>query len=196
MVAMSVWDKSRTKIVAIVGMTGSGKGTAVEYLSRKFGWPSVHFGNMVYDEVARRGLDIVRDENNVREDMRAKEGAAVFAKRAAKKARELFADGAKTVIFDGLYSWSEDKFLRAEFGEDIITVAIVAPKNLRYDRAVHRREERNGQLRKYSRANVRARDAREIEKIEKGGPIAFADYYVLNDGDVAKLQRQLDGIFA
>jgi len=178
------------KIIAIAGMSGSGKGVAIEYLTKKFNCPSIYFGGMVYDEVARRGLDIVRDEIFVREDMRAKEGPAVLAKRVAVKARELLAGGAKIVVLDGLYSWSEDKFLRQEFGDDIITIAVVVSKKLRYQRATERVDSR----RKYTLDKVIKRDITEIENIEKGGPIAFADFYVLNESDFDNMYAQIDSI--
>ena len=36
------------------------------------------------------------------------------------------------------------------------------------------------------------RDTREIERLEKGGPIAMADYTLLNAGTPARLLAQLD----
>ncbi|MCL2037711.1 AAA family ATPase [Candidatus Saccharibacteria bacterium] len=178
------------KVIAVVGMMGSGKGTAVEYLTKKYSWPSVYFGGMVYEEVARRGLDIVRDETAVRQDMRAKEGPAVLAKRVAVKAHELLNEGAETVVLDGLYSWSEDKYLRQEFGNDIIMIAVVAPKKLRRQRVLERVDQR----RKYTLDEVVEREIAEIENIEKGGPIAYADFYVMNDEGMKNLHRQLDRI--
>ncbi|MDR1969800.1 MAG: AAA family ATPase [Candidatus Nomurabacteria bacterium] len=178
------------KIIALVGMVGAGKGVSVERLTKKFGWPSVYLGGMVYEEVARRGLDIVKDEIFVREDMRAKEGPAVMAKRAAIKARELLASGAKVVILDGLYSWTEDKFLRQEFGDDIVTIAVVVSKKLRRQRALERADKK----RPYTMEEIIRREINEIENLEKGGPIAFADFYVLNDGNLNDLYAQIDEI--
>ncbi len=193
---MNILSSKLPKIIAVVGMAGSGKGTAVEYLTKKLDVPSVYFGGMVYEEVSRRGLDIVQDEAAVREDMRQEEGKAVLARRAAQKAQELFKSGAKIVVFDGLYSWSEDKFLREKFGDDIVTIAIVVPKKLRYSRATKRHDKKSGQIRQYTVDDIKKRDIAEIDNIEKGGPIAFADYYVLNDGNMHNLTKQLDKIIS
>ena len=38
------------KILAIVGMSGSGKSVAVDYLTAK-GYPKVYFGGMIYKEM-------------------------------------------------------------------------------------------------------------------------------------------------
>jgi dephospho-CoA kinase len=183
------------KIIAVVGMTNSGKGTVVDYLTNKLDCPSVYLGGMVYEEVAQRGLDIVKDEIWVREDMRKQEGMAVMAKRAAIKAKELLSSGAKTVVLDGVYSWAEDKFLREEFGDEIIVLAVVVQKQIRYQRALKRVDKKSGgQTRKYTLENIMTRDITEIENIEKGGPIAYADYFVLNDDDFDNLYAQIDRI--
>lgn len=179
---------NKPKIITTVGMSGSGKGTVVKHLQDKYNLPRVYGGGMVYDEVKARGLDIVMDERAVREDMRLTEGPAVLAKRAVKKAEELFKQGATTVIFDSVYSWSEDKYLRDKYGQDYVSIAIVSPKNLRYQRVVERQDAH----RKYTLKQVQLRDAEEIEGLEKGGPIAFADYYLTNAKDITDLQAQVD----
>ncbi len=181
---------SHPKVIAIVGMAGSGKGTVVDHICATHGAERVYFGGMVYEEVERRGLDIVADERMVREDMRAAEGPAVLAKRAAARAQELLADGVKFVVFDGVYSWTEDKYLRETFGDDYVAVAVVNPKHIRYDRVVARQDAH----RPYTRAQIQLRDIEEIENIEKGGPIAFADYYIANAPDIPALHTQTDAL--
>ena len=173
-------------------MMGSGKGTLVDYLTKKLNAPKVYFGGMVYDEVAKRGLDIVGHEKMVREDMRAQEGPAVLAKRAANRADELLAEGATTIIFDGVYSWSEDKYLREHFGNSYVSLAVVVSKNLRYQRVTDRKDPR----RHYTHSQVAERDVQEIENLEKGGPIAFADYFLLNDARLNELAQAADSILA
>lgn len=173
------------KVIAVVGMAGSGKGTLVDYLVSTLKSPKVYFGGMVYEEVTRRGLDIVKNEREVREDMREKEGPAVLAKRAATKAQQLLANGEKLIILDGVYSWSEDKYLRQLFGNDYITIAVVGPKNLRYQHVVDRKDSH----RKYTVEQIAARDIQEIEGLEKGGPIAYADYFLLNNSSLEKFKQ-------
>jgi hypothetical protein cdiviTM7_00773 len=38
---------------------------------------------------------------------------------------------------------------------------------------------------------IQERDYTEVENIEKGGPIAMADYYILNDGSVAEMNEKM-----
>lgn len=181
---------NRPKVIALVGMAGSGKGTCTTFISENYHVPIVHFGNMVYEEVERRGLDIVQHEREVREDMRKQEGVAVLAKRVAQKAQGFLAAGEKGVVLDGLYSWSEYKHLKSVFGEDLAIIAVVTPRSLRYERVVNRQDAR----RQYTKEQVERRDIEEIENLEKGGPIAMADFTVLNDSATETMLGKLNDI--
>jgi dephospho-CoA kinase len=67
-------------------------------------------------------------------------------------------------------------------------IAVVTPKHLRYQRMANRTE------RPMQAHEVDERDWAEIENIEKGGPIAIADYFVHNDGSVEHMQEQVGAI--
>ena len=49
-------------------------------------------------------------------------------------------------------------------------------------------------LRPLTSEEVDQRDWAEIENIEKGGPIAVADYFIHNDKDLANLTDKIDQI--
>lgn len=183
---------NQPKVIALVGMAGSGKGTCTTYIAEKYGVPIVHFGNMVYEEVERRGLDIVQHEREVREDMRKQEGPTVLAKRVGARAQDYLAEGQKGVVLDGLYSWSEYKYLRDLFGDDLAVIAVIAPRQLRYERAVNRKDAR----RQYTREQIEKRDIEEIENLEKGGPIAMADYTILNNTTAEAMLDSLETVLA
>lgn len=186
------YSMSGSRLIAFVGMPGSGKDTCSDYLSKKHGWPVIHFGRMVYEEVQRRGLDNVKDEIFVRDDMRAQEGTAVLAKHAAKKAESYFANNKSTVILEGLYSWSENKYLSEKFGDALIVIALAAPKSLRHQRVLSRQDNH----RSYTLEQLIKREIAEIESLEKGGPIAYADYTLVNDGSLEEMLAQLDRILS
>jgi dephospho-CoA kinase len=178
-------------VIALVGMPGSGKGTCTDYLHEQYGWPLVHFGNMVYEEVQRRGLDNVKDETFVREDMREQEGPDVLAKHAARKAEEYFGKGNHTIVLDGLYSWTEYKYLKQKFGDDLLVIATTAPKKTRYERILARDD---GHRKYTSVEQIINREVAEIENLEKGGPIAYADYTIVNDLDQDAMLTSLQAI--
>jgi dephospho-CoA kinase len=177
----------RSYVIAIVGMTNSGKGEVANQLSLA-GYPIVHFGKMVYEEIKKRGLNIEKDEKSVNKDMRDKEGPLVLAKRVVAKAKAYLNKGHEVVVLDGLYSWSEFKYCHEQFGEDLVVVAVVVDKKLRYERALKRKDAQ----RKYNLEQVIARDIHEIENLEKGGPIAYADYYIFNNKGMDDLTQRVN----
>lgn len=177
-------------ILAFVGMPGSGKGTCSTHLERHYAVPVIHFGNMVYEEVQRRGLHNVEDEREVREDMRRQGGPAVLAQHVAVKIDQLAAADQPLVALDGLYSWSEYRYMRDKYADQLVVIALAADRAERYRRVVERKDGH----RHYNLEQVQARDIQEIEHLEKGGPIAIADYTLVNNLDQADLIGQLEAL--
>jgi len=176
------------KIIAFVGLTGSGKSTAVDYLTEK-GYPKVYYGGVILDELKRRGLEATQEnEQPVREELREKEGNDFIAKRIIAQIRDLIDAGQHRIVADGLYTWTEYKTLKHEFPGELTVVASVAPKHLRKQRMANR------PVRPLTSEQVDQRDWAEIENIEKGGPIAIADYYIMNNKDLEHFQDQIDEI--
>jgi dephospho-CoA kinase len=178
---------SKKFVLAFVGMPGSGKSTCVEYLSEK-NITSVYFGGVVVDEAKRRyGEANETNEKKVREEMRKQDGMAAIAMRALPKIDELLQEH-DIVIADGLYSWSEYKILKDKYGTQLVVIAVAAPRHIRHQRLANRT------VRPLTEAEVSAREYAEIENIEKGGPIANADYTVVNDDQPENMHKKLDDI--
>lgn len=176
------------KVITFVGMPGAGKSYCVDYLeSKKI--PNVYFGGITVDEVKHRGLKVNEvNEKKIREELRDTEGLGVMAKRIIKKIEKLAEQGHKIVVADGLYSWTEYKIFKDKFGDDAIIIAITAPRRERHARLANR------PIRPLSDKEVSSREIAEIENLEKGGPIANADYTILNNDTPAKLITSLNDI--
>lgn len=181
-------SNENVKIVAFVGLAGSGKSAAVEYLTQK-GIPKIYFGGVIYKAMQEAGIDITwESQKQFREDIRKKEGNDFVVKRAIKEAHDLIAAGQHRIVLDGVYSWSEYKILKHEFPAAMTVIAIVTPKHERKARMTKRAE------RPMTPQEVDERDWAEIENLEKGGPIAIADYFVHNDKDIDWLHSQLHDV--
>jgi dephospho-CoA kinase len=173
------------KVIVFVGMPGAGKSACVEYLKDK-GVPSAYFGGITLDEIKRRGMEVNEaSEKFVREDIRAKEGKGAYAVRIIKQIEQFFDKGNHYVVVDGLYSWTEYKIFKQSFGERAIVIAVVAPRAVRHMRLKSRT------VRPLTDQEADARDYAEIENLEKGGPIANADFYLANETSVKSLQFDL-----
>lgn len=178
------------KILAIVGMSGSGKTVAVDYLTG-LGFPKVYFGGMIYKEMEKRGIERTEDgesEKKFREEIREKEGKDWVVKQVIAETKDLIAAGQKRIILDGVYSWTEYKMLKREFPKAVTFLGIVVDKHLRYERVARRAG------RAFDGNAIRERDRSEIENLEKGGPIVAADYYVLNNGTIEDMYERIDEV--
>lgn len=174
------------KILAFVGLPGAGKTEATDYVVAK-GYPKVYAGGIMYDEMRKEGIEITPESQmKFREEWRQREGKDVIIKRAAEQMRHLLDAGQHTIIFDGLYTWTEYKYLKHEFPGELITVAITASKHLRHHRLNIRPE------RPFTEEEANQRDWSEIENLEKGGPIAIADYFIHNDSSVSTFRERID----
>lgn len=174
------------KIVAIVGMCGSGKSVASEYLEG-VGYKKVYFGGITYEKMQELGIERTPEtEKKMREDLRKEYGMGCYAILSLPKIREYYQDG--NVVIDDLYSWSEYEVLKEEFGDNVILLCIVADKKLRYSRIAIRPG------RSYTNEEAKDRDLSELKNIEKGDPIAYADYYVLNNGTIDEYKKRLEEI--
>lgn len=174
-----------TKILAFVGLTGSGKSEAVGYVTEK-GVPKVYFGGVILDAMTEVGLEHTQEnEKPFREEIRRKEGNDFVVKRIISQIHGLIDAGQHRIVADGLYSWTEYKALKHEFPGELVVVAVVAPKNVRHRRLTTR------PIRPLTIGEANLRDWAEIENIEKGGPIAIADYYLDNGAGIESLHQQI-----
>lgn len=174
------------KIIALVGLAGSGKSSAVEYLTEK-GFPKIYFGGVIYKAMDEAGIEKTWDnQQQFREEIRRREGKDFVIKRVIKNIHDLVNAGQNKIVLDGLYTWSEYKLLKHEFPGQVVVIAIVTPKYLRYQRMAKRIE------RPMQPHEVDQRDWSEIENLEKGGPIAIADYFIINDGSLEQLHQKID----
>lgn len=178
------------KILAILGMSGSGKSSVVDYLTKR-GVPKVYFGGMLYKEMEKRGIEITPEsQGEFREMIRNTEGDDWVGRQAVAETKDLISAGQKRIVLDGLYSWAEYKLFKHEFPGLITSIAIVIPRQLRYDRLARRPE------RPFTASEIRDRDLSEIERLQKGAPIAMADYYILNDSSLDDLYAHLKTILS
>lgn len=176
------------KILAVVGMSGSGKSVMVDFLG-EMGYPKVYFGGMILREMEKRGIERTADsERAFREKIREEEGKDWVVQQVILDVKNLIEAGQKRIVLDGVYSWTEYKILKHEFPGMLTFVAVVVPRALRYERVGKRVE------RPFNKEEIRERDWTEIENLEKGAPIAMADYFVLNDGMKEEMKEKLNEI--
>jgi dephospho-CoA kinase len=175
-------------VLAVVGLPGAGKSEVAEYIVKKTAWPKIHFGRLVTDEVTRRGMELTQEnEKVVRDEYRAKLGIGALAIMAMPEAKEHIATAGK-VILESFYSWEEYLEMKKEFGDAFRVLAVFASPEVRAARLASR------PLRPLTPDGVRERDYSQIETLHQGGPIARADWTVINEGTAEELHQKIDAI--
>lgn len=174
------------KIIAIVGMCGVGKSVAVEYFE-KVGFKKVYFGGITLEKMQEQNISITpENEKAMREGLRKEYGMGAYATLSLPKINNYAKES--NVVIDGLYSWAELKILNEEYGQNLTIIAVIADKNIRYQRLSERI------VRPHTKDEAINRDLGEIENMDKGGPIAYADYFATNNGTVEELEARLKEI--
>lgn len=172
------------KAVAVVGMCGSGKSVLCDYFCQK-GWQKVYFGGVTMTELKKNGQEVNEvNERKMREELRRKLGMGAFAVLLKEEILQKLSKG--NVVLDGLYSWSEYLILKEALGDNLILLAVVT------DCAIRKARLSNRKVRPLTASEVDARDKAEIEHSEKGGPIAKADHYIINNSTEEFLQQQFE----
>lgn len=171
------------RIIAVIGMCGSGKSEAVKFFDAH-GYKKVYFGGVVLDEMKRLGLEINEEnERKTRENLRKQFGMGAMAIKSIDKIDEYYKMG--NVVIESLYSWEEFRIIKDKYGDTFKLLAVYTTKALRYERLAKRL------FRPLTNEQAMSRDYAELEKLDKGAPIAFADYTVFNDGTLEDLNKEL-----
>ncbi len=174
--------------VSIVGMAGSGK-SEVSRVFEVNDFTRIRFGDLTDEGMAQRGLTPNEaNERQVRELLRKEHGMAAYAKLNLVRIDE--ASKTSNVVVDGLYSWEEYTLLKNYYGDKFYVVAVWSSPVTRYSRLVKRVN------RPLSLKDAINRDGAEIEKVNKGGPIAMADFTIINEAGMAELRKEVRNIIA
>ena len=177
------------KVVSIVGMTGAGK-SEVSRVFEESGFIKIRFGDITDEEVRKRGLELnEKNERSIRELLRKEQGMAAYAKLNLPRIDSALKRS--DVVVDGLYSWEEYTFLKTYYnGKDFYVVAVWASPKTRYARLANRKS------RGLTEEEATSRDAAEIENTNKGGPIAMADFTIINESSLKNLRREAEKIIS
>jgi len=176
------------KLVSIVGMAGSGK-SEVAKIFEKNGFVKVRFGDITDREIRERGLELnEKNERYIRQQLREEHGMSAYAKLSLPRIDYLLKSG--DVIVDGLYSWEEYTLLKSGYGDHFAVVAVWASPKTRYERLTKRL------IRPLTAEEAVSRDIAEIEDSNKGGPIAMADFTIINESSLEALERETKRVLA
>jgi dephospho-CoA kinase len=127
--------------IAIVGPIAAGKTTVADILRDNYGFATYKLSQGIYDEADRLGLD--REDRVVLQDLgdklRKEQGVDVLAKLAINKIlRQAQDDKDAKFVIESIRNHNEVLRLQQELGDKLYVIAVDAPMEVRYERAVKR----------------------------------------------------------
>jgi len=171
-------------IVALVGMPGSGKTSAADFF-QKNGFAVLRFGDQTDIGLKKMGLPInEKNEKMYREKIRKELGMSAMAIKIKPRINKALKKNSK-IILDGLYSWEEYFYLKKTYKNLFLLCIYTQPKK-RYLRLSGRK------IRGLTEKQAQERDYAELEKLNKGGPIAIADYLIENNNSKKEFFQKIE----
>ncbi len=173
-------------VLAIVGLPGAGKSETAQLClaTRKF--PGhVYFGNVVLDRLKAEGLPLTQEyEQPMREKLRKEHGMGVIAELSMPEINRLYKTG--NVLVESLYSTEEYEIIKEVYGNNFKVLAVYAPQSLRIIHLGNRPE------RPLTPREVIERDMSQIKNLNQSGPIALADYTIINTSSREELKDKVN----
>lgn len=173
-------------IVAVTGLTGTGKSTAVDHIAELCGGEVVYLGQFVLEYLDVLGLPRTRgNEKLARLALRERDGQAVLVNKAARRIDGLLAAGVVACV-DAVFLAEELAALRVcAAGRHTHLLALEADVAVRKWRLASRIE------RPFEDEEVVSRDEFETQKLHIETMLQAASLTILNNGSKEELRAQL-----
>ena len=176
----------RQKIIAVVGMPGSGKAIVSKVASSR-GIPVLVCGDVVREETKKKGLAPTHENTGkVMLAIRQEDGPAVVAKRLIPK---ISISAAPLLVVEGVRSMAEVEALRRD--HTVVIVAVHSAPRTRYERLVARGRSDDPK----SWEEFVDRDARELG-VGIGDVIALAQEMLINETSFEDLSAASEAVLS
>ncbi len=170
------------RILAIIGLPGSGKTLAAEFLE-ELGFKRFNLGDITREELKKQNLESTEaNEKTIRDKLRKDEGMDAFAKRIAKKVET---SSPKNIVLEDIISYEEVQYLKEKFKDKIRFVSIEAKENVRLNRLASRK------VRPLTKEEVIQRDDHQLNSLNMKKSIESADYHLENNATIAAIKNDI-----
>lgn len=176
-------------IIGVTGTHASGKDTVANYICEKYKTNNYSTSEEIGYELTERGMDHSRQNkfalaNEIRENF----GTSELAKRALGRVKEDIA------VITALRNIGEIDYLKQN--SLFYLIAVDAPIDVRYERAVKRERIGDGK----SLADFKAGEEKEMNVGVTGQQLLpcmrLADYFILNDGTLDHLKERTEEVLS
>lgn len=177
-------EKSKKRIIGIIGTIGSGKDTVADYISRKLNIPAFEVSQPLKDLAKERGIEPFR-ENLIKlgTEVSKERGPSFFIDTLANKTSE------NLIIITGARIPAVVEYMRGNY--DLILLSITAETEIRFKRSIDRN--------KLGEATTLTEFINREQK-ENSAPneqrlfdcLTLADYSIENNGNMEELKGKVD----
>jgi dephospho-CoA kinase len=176
-------------LIAVAGLAGAGKTTAVQYLQSRGVGQLVYVGAYVRAEVQRRNLaPTPENEQAVRQSLRDELGREALAKMAVHNLQAR--NQSERILLDAICVKEECDFYRAVLGLNVLIIGIYASFDIRANRLEMRGS------RPLSADQLRQRDRFECKNLGLEDVLSTSEYRLTNEGSLKAFESKLDVIAA
>jgi dephospho-CoA kinase len=174
------------RVVAVSGLSGAGKSTAIRYLARRTSGELFYLGATVLRVVRDRGLpETSASEQTVRAELRDQHGRACLVILEADRIKGVLSEG-RYVLVDAVYCVEEFDYL-SQLANGIFLIGIETSFETRLARLGARR------VRPMTKAQLKERDSMDVTSLKNSDVLAKASVRISNEGSIAELNRALRG---
>ncbi len=178
------------KIIVLTGLPGAGK-SVVGDVAREMGLPVISLGDVVREEVAKKGLEPTLDNIlRVANELRKALGKNAIAKLSINKIASACISNC-IVVVDGVRSLDEIETIKESLLKDVIILAIHSSQKTRFERILNRGRE--GDPKTFE--EFRKRDFEELSW-GIGNVIALADKMIVNEGRIEEFINEIRKFFS
>jgi len=170
-------------IISVIGLMGAGKGTFAHYVSKKYGYFKITYGDIIRDLARQRGLELTRENlQAVRRETLKKYGPEYVGKLVAEKIRNH-----KKAVIDGVRLIEDINPIIKEYGKPVVVLIETKPE-IRFERM--RKRNRPGDPKTLE--EFKDQEEKEKKLFDFDRVFALADYKIKNNGTLEEFYRKID----
>ena len=169
-------------ILCIAGLIGSGKDTAADYISKKYGYKIIDYAAILREICKHEGLELTRDNL---QNLRIKYGNTFLAEESVNRIKK---SKDTNVILSPMRRSEDFEIPKKEFRDKVKLIVIEADAKKRFGRLRSRGRENDPK----DFAEFERQEKRENEIFNFDKTFSYADFIIKNNKNIDTMKKEID----